>query len=96
MSDGDNDLVVGTAAIGALLLGSTADSVGGSLWLAPLQLRNQKRLLFSNEVLAAWSSIEVLVLCLFAALIQISRLATFILGGRGDSGRAYSGEKSLP
>eukprot|EP01065_Artemidia_motanka_P024132 TRINITY_DN2875_c0_g4_i1.p1 TRINITY_DN2875_c0_g4~~TRINITY_DN2875_c0_g4_i1.p1 ORF type:complete len:1382 (+),score=505.85 TRINITY_DN2875_c0_g4_i1:81-4226(+) len=54
------------------------------LWLSPLELRNQKRLFFFNEILAAWSSIEVLIVSLLAALLQISQLAKFILGNRCD------------
>eukprot|EP01062_Namystynia_karyoxenos_P018670 TRINITY_DN16966_c0_g1_i1.p1 TRINITY_DN16966_c0_g1~~TRINITY_DN16966_c0_g1_i1.p1 ORF type:complete len:982 (+),score=332.14 TRINITY_DN16966_c0_g1_i1:1235-4180(+) len=55
-----------------------------TMWLAPLTLPEQRRLLFGNKVLAAWSATEVFVVSLFAAVLEIGQFAQFLIGGKCD------------
>jgi len=52
------------------------------LWLAPLTARVQKKLYLLAEVLNAWSGLDVFVLSLLAALLEINRFAQFIVGDK--------------
>eukprot|EP01062_Namystynia_karyoxenos_P055844 TRINITY_DN46856_c0_g1_i1.p1 TRINITY_DN46856_c0_g1~~TRINITY_DN46856_c0_g1_i1.p1 ORF type:complete len:1560 (+),score=529.48 TRINITY_DN46856_c0_g1_i1:96-4682(+) len=56
----------------------------GVLWLVPLTLPSQKALFFTNEVLAAWSSMEVFVLAIIASLLELSRFAESMVGEMCD------------
>ena len=56
----------------------------GVLWLAPLRIREQKLLFFSNEIIAAWSSLEVFVVALIAALMEIPEFSQFMIGSACD------------
>lgn len=49
------------------------------IWVVPLTLREQLLLYFVAEVLSAWEAVMVLVVSLFAAMLQISVLAQFIV-----------------
>ena len=48
------------------------------LWACPLKSKTQKRLYVLNEILAAWSSLEVFVLALIIALTELPRFAEFM------------------
>jgi len=54
------------------------------LWHAPLSHMLQRRLFYLTEVLNAWSAIDVLVIAIIAALLEIEQFAQFIIGGRCD------------
>ena len=55
------------------------------LWLAPLTLRRQKQWFVAAEVLNAWSALDVFIVSIIAALLQIRQFAQFIVGGRCDA-----------
>jgi len=55
-----------------------------AMWVVPMTLSDQKILLFTNSVLAAWSSTEVFIVALFASLLEISQFAAFLIGGACD------------
>eukprot|EP01052_Picozoa_sp_SAG31_P009546 SAG31_NODE_504_length_14762_cov_3.344609_2_plen_657_part_00 len=51
-----------------------------SLWLLPLQLRQLKRLHFFNEVLNAWAALEIFLVAILVALVELGHLSTFMIG----------------
>ena len=53
------------------------------LWTLPLRLSNQRNLFLVAEVLDAWGALEVFILSLFAALLEIRQFAVFIVGEKG-------------
>lgn len=62
----------------ACLLGLTV------LFVCPMPLRMQRSLLVLSEIANAWSAVEVFVLSICAALLQISTFASFIIGDKCD------------
>jgi len=52
------------------------------LWLIPLSRKVQRRVFVLTEVLNAWSAIDVFVISLLAALLEIQQFAQFIIGDR--------------
>ena len=54
------------------------------LWAAPLRLKEWKILFFVNEILSAWSSMEVFIVSVVAALMEISQFAQFMVGDKCD------------
>ena len=52
------------------------------LLLKPLPLANQRSLLVAAEIANAWSAIEVFVLSIITALVQISTFASFMVGDK--------------
>jgi hypothetical protein len=52
------------------------------LWLVPLTRRIQKYLYVTCEVLYAWASLDVFVLSIIAAILQIGQFAGFMVGDR--------------
>lgn len=54
------------------------------IWLKPLSLTTQRQLYVLSEVLNAWSGLEVLVISVVAALLEISQFAQFIIGDSCD------------
>ncbi|KAJ9446232.1 hypothetical protein DIPPA_06131 [Diplonema papillatum] len=54
------------------------------LWLVPLTLREQKLLLFANEIIAAWCALEVFIFVLISVLLQIGKFASFLVGDSCD------------
>eukprot|EP01062_Namystynia_karyoxenos_P065974 TRINITY_DN5_c0_g1_i1.p1 TRINITY_DN5_c0_g1~~TRINITY_DN5_c0_g1_i1.p1 ORF type:complete len:1504 (+),score=553.56 TRINITY_DN5_c0_g1_i1:150-4514(+) len=62
-----------------------------AMWLVPLTLSEQKIVLFCNNILAAWSSTEVFIVSLLAALLEIGQFAAFLIGGRCDGINAVLG-----
>ena len=54
------------------------------LWLAPLTLKEQKIVYFANEVIAAWSALEVFIVVLIATLLEIGQLVVFLIGHSCD------------
>lgn len=54
------------------------------LWLTPLSLKKQYSLFVIAEVLNAWSSVEVLMSGLLAAVLQIETFAEFLVGDMCD------------
>jgi len=59
------------------------------LWLWPLTFRAQRRLLHITEIAQAWSSMEVFVVAVIAALLELQQFAQFILGHRCDKINPY-------
>lgn len=55
-----------------------------SLWSTPLRLRQQEALLQLAEYAIAWSALDVQALSLFAALLQVRRFASFVVGDMCD------------
>jgi len=54
------------------------------LLVCPLPLSRQRSLLVAAEIANAWSAVEVFVLSIIAALLQISTFASFIIGDKCD------------
>jgi hypothetical protein len=54
------------------------------LFICPMSLSRQKSLLVVAEIANAWSAVEVFVLSICAALLQISTFASFIIGDKCD------------
>jgi len=54
------------------------------LWLWPFTFRAQRRLLHITEIAQAWASLEVFVVAVIAALLELQQFAQFILGDRCD------------
>ena len=48
------------------------------LWAAPLTRKRQKLLFFINEIVAAWSALEVFVVALIVALLELPNFAQFM------------------
>lgn len=55
------------------------------LWVLPLRVQAQRRLYTVAEVLNAWSALEVFVVALMAALLEIHQFAQFIIGDKCDA-----------
>ena len=54
------------------------------LWVMPLTLKNQNHLFVVTEVLNAWSALEVFVVSIICALLELPRFAQFVLGHKCD------------
>jgi len=54
------------------------------LWLWPLTYNAQRRLLHITEIAQAWSSLEVFVVAVIAALLELQQFAQFIIGDKCD------------
>merc|ERR1719191_75968 len=54
------------------------------LWWAPLRNKQQRRLLVLAQVMNAWSALDVLVLSVCAAVVEIEQYALFIVGDKCD------------
>ena len=55
------------------------------LWFTPLPRRIQKFLYSMAEILNAWSCLDVFVLSIMAAILQISQFTEFIVGDKCDA-----------
>jgi hypothetical protein len=55
------------------------------LWFVPLPRRIQKFLYSMAEILNAWSCLDVFVLSIIAAILQISQFTEFIVGDKCDA-----------
>jgi hypothetical protein len=55
------------------------------LMVWPLSLPTQRKLLMAAEALNAWSAIEVFLLSIVAAVLQISQFAAFLVGDKCDA-----------
>ena len=55
------------------------------LYILPLTLWEQRKLHVTVEVLHAWGALEVFVLAIVAALLELKQFAGFIVGGRCNS-----------
>ncbi|KAJ9463584.1 hypothetical protein DIPPA_06283 [Diplonema papillatum] len=51
-----------------------------ALWVAPLTLKEQKYLLFFNEVIAAWCALEVFVFVVVVTAVQIEQFSEYVIG----------------
>ncbi|KAL6069451.1 Transmembrane protein [Balamuthia mandrillaris] len=56
-----------------------------TLWLLPLRPIFQRLLFLVSEVLNAWSSLEVFIVSIVAALLQIDQFAEFIVGDKCEA-----------
>jgi len=54
------------------------------LWLTPMTFKMQKRVFVCTEVLNAWAALEVFVVSIIAALLEIQQFAAFIIGDKCD------------
>lgn len=55
------------------------------LWLVPLASVAKRRLFMMTEVFDAWAALEVFVVSVIAALLEIRQFAQFIIGNRCDA-----------
>lgn len=51
------------------------------LWVWPLTPRTQRRYQTLAEICSAWSSLDVVLFAVVAAMLQIKRFANFVVGG---------------
>jgi len=56
----------------------------GFLWLVPLKHAIQRRIFMITQVLDAWSALEVFVVSIIAAVLEIQQFAQFIIGNKCD------------
>jgi hypothetical protein len=54
------------------------------LWMVPLTYKFQSRLLTLTATIHAWSALEVFVISIIAALLELQQFAQFIIGHRCD------------
>lgn len=54
------------------------------LWMVPLTYKFQSRLLTLTSTIHAWSALEVFVISIIAALLELQQFAQFIIGNRCD------------
>jgi len=54
------------------------------LWLTPLTSRVQRKVFVVTEVFNAWSAVEVFVISIIAALLEIQQFAAFMVGDKCD------------
>jgi hypothetical protein len=54
------------------------------MWFTPLPLRPRRVLLVAAEVANAWSAMDVFMVSLVAALLEIRQFTSFMIGGRCD------------
>lgn len=66
-----------------------------TIWLYPLTLRAQASALALGEIANAWSAVDVFIFSIFAALLQISKFAAFIVEEPCGSPIAALGGKSI-
>ncbi len=55
------------------------------LWVYPMTLQRQRQVFVLSEILYAWSALDVFVVSIFAAVLQISKFAMFMVGHNCDS-----------
>jgi hypothetical protein len=55
------------------------------LWCTPLRRRTQRAMYYVTEIVRAWSSLEVFVLSVILAVLQLPLLAKFIVGDKCDA-----------
>eukprot|EP01052_Picozoa_sp_SAG31_P009549 SAG31_NODE_504_length_14762_cov_3.344609_5_plen_505_part_00 len=60
-------------------------------WVAPLTLEAQKRALARHELISAWSALEVFILAIAVAMLEIGLVSGFIVGKNCDGITAYLG-----
>ena len=61
------------------------------IWCAPVTLAMQRNLFVASEVLNAWGSMDVFIIAVIAALLQLRQFAAFIVGGRCDALNQFMG-----
>eukprot|EP00940_MAST-03C_sp_MAST-3C-sp2_P000973 g973.t1 len=61
------------------------------LWLKPLTIRSQFVIFVLMEVASSWSSLDVFIVSLIAALVEIRQFAAFIVGDKCDFLSPYLG-----
>ena len=54
-------------------------------WLVPLDFSTQKRACIVGEVIGAWSGLDVTVLTMIVAFMQVGQFAKFIVGDKCDA-----------
>jgi hypothetical protein len=54
------------------------------LWIVPLSFAWQRKVFVVTEVLNAWSALEVFVISIIAAVLEIRQFAAFIVGDKCD------------
>jgi len=59
------------------------------LWLTPLKRETQRKFFVLTEVLNAWSALEVFIIAIIAAILEIQQFAKFIVGSRCNSIDVY-------
>ncbi len=59
--------------------------LGLGLWVVPLRAASQRALFVCMEVVYAWAAMEVFVVAITAALLEISQFAQFIIGAQCDA-----------
>lgn len=64
----------------------------GVLWIVPMTLRTQFVIFVMMEVSAAWTSLDVFVVSVIAALVEIRQFAAFIVGDKCDFITPYLSE----
>jgi hypothetical protein len=51
-----------------------------ALWWVPLRLVGMKRLFVVNEVLSAWSALEIFLVAIMVALVELGQISGFLIG----------------
>jgi len=59
------------------------------LWVIPFTRRIQKYIMIACEVMNAWSCLEVFVVSILAAILEISQFTTFMVGDKCDFIQPY-------
>ena len=50
------------------------------LWIVPMRLRTQKYFFFFNEIVSAWAAMEVFIISIMVALLEIGQISGFMVG----------------
>eukprot|EP00854_Cymbomonas_tetramitiformis_P002841 gene2841-3639_t len=62
------------------------------LWLVPLSLRGQRHVFFVVEMINAWGALDVFIVSIIAAVVEIKQFAGFIIGDMCDAINAIDEE----
>uniref|UniRef100_A0A6B2KY53 Uncharacterized protein n=1 Tax=Arcella intermedia TaxID=1963864 RepID=A0A6B2KY53_9EUKA len=54
------------------------------MWMAPMPLHRLKKVMVIAEVFGSWGAVDVFVVSIVAAVLEIDQFAQFIIGGRCD------------
>mmetsp|Transcript_10112 Transcript_10112/g.19792 ORF Transcript_10112/g.19792 Transcript_10112/m.19792 type:complete len:2068 (+) Transcript_10112:36-6239(+) len=55
-----------------------------ALWWIPMRTKPQYRVFYFTEILNAWSALDVMVISLIAAILEIQQFAKFLVGDKCD------------
>jgi len=61
------------------------------LWMCPLTAKAQRGIFIAAEVMNAWSALDVFVIAIIAALLEVRQFAAFMIGNKCDLIDEYLG-----